>query len=448
MNKKTINIILYGLAAGFLMWHLLPLLSIGKAIAPKEKTNDEIAAHATCYGGDLDIPTFGDPLKDPVITTLNSKQRLLMQAKNLSRIDLDPYPQTTTLPTSNSWQASSYGRNNATFTIENNSVLKTVISDYGDGDAKWQTQKISVKPGEGLQFSGEYQSDTTTMTSATYYKADGSERYITLSQLPISQDWRSHSTDIVVPDDVVAVRFSVILDKVGWLNTQKYAINRYKTPGFKRGIVSFTFDDGWRSIHDQGLELFAKYDIHTTQFVVASYDANRDYMNPKQIRDMQAHGHNIGSHSLEHADLTKLDNGNLQHDIAGSHAILNTKFSGVNNIATPFGRYNEPVINAIKQCYQSHRTTNTGFNVPGYDRYAVRVQNVGVDTTAEEIKKWAEFARDNNLWIVLVYHQVEEGGVYSVDTQNLEKHLRAVKETGVHTATYTDALIETYPQGR
>ncbi len=448
MNKKTTNIILYILAAGFLLWHLLPLFAIGKAVAPDEKTNAELAANTMCFGGDLDVPTYGDPLQDPLITTLNSRNNFIAKSRNLETIQLDPYPTSTNTTSSSSWQADSYGTNMAKFEVKDGSVLAVQMRDFVEGDAKWRTQEIAVQPGESLRFASNYRTNVAVTSNVTYTFRDGSTKYVTLSRLSASGDWRQQATEIIVPNNVVAVRFSVILDDNGWLETKDYSISRYTTPGFSRGIVSFTFDDGWESIYQQGLPLFEKYDVKTTQFVVADYDRNEAYMSPEQIREMQKQGHDIGSHSYSHADHEVLQDQDLAREVAGSRAVLNYKFGGTNNFAAPFGRYNEEVNTAIKQCYQSHRTTDTGFNAPGYNRYTVRVQNVEVDTTPEQIREWAEFARDNNLWLVLVYHQVEDGGVYSVDTKALENHLKAVKETGVHTATYEEALIETYPQGR
>lgn len=448
MNKKIINSLLYLIAAGFLLWHLMPVFAIGKAVTPNEKTNLELAADTICYGGDLDVLTFGDPLKDSLTTNLNTRSSFISSPRNLQSIKLDAIPASETATTDDSWQADSYGNNKATFSTQNASVLTIKMTDFTDGDAKWRTQKIAVQPGQTLRFTSDYRTNTAVTSNVTYILPDGTEKYATLSRLSVTETWKNQSTEVIVPENVVALRFSIILDEDGWLETRNYSVNRYTSSGFSRGIVTFTFDDGWESIYKQGLPLFEKYDIKTTQFVVADYDRNEAYMSPDQIREMQKLGHDVGSHSFSHADHEALRDAELSLEIAGSRTVLNKKFGGVNNFAAPFGRYNEDVNNSVKKCYQSHRTTDSGFNAPGYDRYTVRVQNVEVDTTAEQIREWAEFARDNNLWLVLVYHQVEDGGVYSVDTKALEGHLKAVKDTGVHTATYEEALIETYPQGR
>ncbi|MDQ5944420.1 MAG: hypothetical protein QG658_487 [Patescibacteria group bacterium] len=448
MNKKFSNTLLYILASGFLLWHLLPLFSVGKAVAPSNKTNAEIAMNTMCYGGDLTVPTFGNPLTDPLTVDLNTRPELVATSKSLTSVDLGPYPNSGNTNGEEGWQADSYGNNSSTFDVKDNSILAIEMKNFVDGDAKWRTPQIPVKPGESLRFASEYRSNVASTSNVTFILQDGTEKYVTLSRLSATDSWKQQSTEVIVPKNVVALRFSVILDQNGWLQTKDYTVDRYITPGFSRGIVSFTFDDGWESIYKQGLPLFEQYGIKTTQFVVADYDVNEAYMSPDQIRAMQKLGHDIGSHSFSHADHEVLQDKDLAREVAGSRTVLNQKYGGTNNFAAPFGRYNQDVNDAVKQCYQSHRTTDSGFNTPGYDRYTVRVQNVEVDTKPEQIREWAEFARDNNLWLVLVYHQVEDGGAYSVDTAALESHLKAVKDTGVHTATYEEALIETYPQGR
>jgi peptidoglycan/xylan/chitin deacetylase (PgdA/CDA1 family) len=452
MKKSTLNMVLYILAAGFLFWHLFPVFSVGKAIMPRQKTNAELASDTTCYGSDINVPSFGDPLEEPIIHTLNQRQNFITPARHEQAITLDPFPSEVSKTNEKSWQPNSYGQNNTKFSVlseaKNSSILKVEISDYKDGDGKWQTPILPVETGQSLRLTNEYRASTSTTANVTMIDADGSNQFVTLSHLKSTDSWQAQTVDLVIPDDVVAVRFSIILDTNGWLETRNYRVTSYSTPQFERGIVSFTFDDGWKSIYEQGLPLFEKYNIKTTQFVVADYEGNQAYMSAEQIRKFQDLGHDIGSHSLTHADHRTLNNADLMSEVNGSHTVLNTKFGGVNNYATPFGRYNDSVSEMIKRCYQSHRTTDTGFNAPGYDRFSIRVHNVEVDTKPEEIQYWAEFARDNNLWLVLVYHQVEDGGTYSVDTRALENHLNAVKETGIHTANFEEALLETYPQGR
>jgi len=452
VKSKYRNFLLYLLAAGFLIWHLVPLMSIGSAMTPKPKTNLELAQDTTCYGGDLDIPTFGDPLHDPIITTLNQKNSIINYRTASLPVKLDPYPKSVDSLPEPSWQTAHYGKNVPIFIInQQNSEqasLRVEIVDYLDGDAKWQTQSIPVQSGDMLTFKNEYRSNQNIVTSAALRQVDGSDKYITLKQLTDSEDWSSQTSTMIIPKGTVSIRFATILDKAGWLETRNYSITRMDAPKLKRGIATFTFDDGWKSIYQQGLPLFNKYNIKTTQFVVAGYDTNSAYMSPDEILDMQKQGHDIGSHSYSHADHSKIHDEDLMREVAGSRTVLNAKFGGINNVAAPFGRYNQDVTRTIRECYQSHRTTDTGFNAAGYDRYQIKVQNVEVNTTPEQIQGWAEFARDNNLWLILVYHQVQDGGEYSVDSKQLESHLKAVKDTGIHTATFEEALLETYPQGR
>lgn len=451
MQKRTLNILLYTLAMGFLAWHLLPIFSLGKTITPEKKNNYEIASDTMCYGGDIDVATFGDPLRDPVITTLSQPNKLVGPTQNGEVIRLDEPSTSINYFDEPDWRATAYGNNSVAFNIietQHAKVLRINMNNFVSGDAKWQTKPIDVVAGQTIRVSSDYRTNVATTVNATLTYKNGSKKYITLSRLASTEQWYGQSSELIVPNNVSNVRFAIILNDNGWLESRNYSIEKIDTPNFKRGIASFTFDDGWKSIHEQGLPLFEKYNIDTTQFVVANYDINEAYMSEEQIRDLQKYGHNIGSHSFSHADHKLLHDADLAREVAGSRTVLNSKFGGVNNFATPFGRYNEEVNTVIRQCYQSHRTTDTGYNAPGYDRYQVRVQNVEVNTSVDEIREWANFAKEHNLWLVLVYHQVEDGGAYSVDTKTLESHLKAVKDSGIHIANYNDALIETYPQSR
>lgn len=449
-SRKFYNGVLYLVAAIFLAYHLLPVGSAVAKLKPTEPSRDQLASAALCEKpqSELMVPTFGNPLTEPLMVDLAARKQLVDTVKPQASI----YDQEQVASVAD-WESSRYGNNDGRTSLLNQqsareTVFRVDIERLNDGDTKWLSPAFETSPGQNISATFSYRGNRDIKPTVAFINSDGDTKYVSQRVVTATQAWQTARVDFVVPPQTQKIRFTVNLDDSGWLETKSYAINSLTLPQLQRGIATFTFDDGWKTIHDQGLPLFRKYDIQTTQFVVANYEGSPAYMSQSMIDDFRQAGHDLGSHSFSHANLTTLGADGLRQEVAGSQAVLHKEFGGMNNFAAPFGVYNDAVQAQIRQCYQSHRTTDTGYNAAGYDRYQIKVQNVEVDTKPEEIRAWADFARENKLWLVLVYHQVESGGEYSVDTKVLESHLQAVKSSGIHTATFEQALLETYPQGR
>lgn len=71
----------------------------------------------------------------------------------------------------------------------------------------------------------------------------------------------------------------------------------------KRGMVTFTFDDGLSSVHQNALPIFKKRKFKATAAIIASrvqMADNDDYLTVAQLRDLERCGWEIASHSLTH----------------------------------------------------------------------------------------------------------------------------------------------------
>lgn len=65
--------------------------------------------------------------------------------------------------------------------------------------------------------------------------------------------------------------------------------------------VLITLDDGWRSVYTDAYPILKEYGYPFTLFLYTKYLTGRgDSMTPAMIREMQAHGATIGSHSTSH----------------------------------------------------------------------------------------------------------------------------------------------------
>ena len=139
----------------------------------------------------------------------------------------------------------------------------------------------------------------------------------------------------------------------------------------KKQII-ITFDDGYKDIFINALPILKKYNFKATCFFVTNligqennWDIKKknflrkEIMSANDINHWISSGMNIGSHSHNHLDLTKISEQNLLNELEYSKKILEDKFSNISNIfCYPYGKVNQNVYALTKKIYNKAVTTN------------------------------------------------------------------------------------------
>lgn len=251
---------------------------------------------------------------------------------------------------------------------------------------------------------------------------------------------------------------------------------------FDKARVSLTFDDGWKSIHDNALPALTAHGMKSTQYLNSQpiVDNYADYMTYNDVKDFYTQGHELAWHTQTHADLTTLTDAQVDAELslpanftAGLNAVgVPVTLPNFANFATPYGAYNastwsqtpgtavstqvtaDPmyVINKIMAKFSSHRSTDVGFNTKGsFNANNIVVQNIEKTTTAANVQAWIDQAKASNAWLVLVYHEVyntpdtavpAKDRAYDVTTTELNAQLDAIKTSGISVETVAQALAE------
>ncbi len=120
--------------------------------------------------------------------------------------------------------------------------------------------------------------------------------------------------------------------------------------------IVLTFDDGFESFYTRALPLLSRYDIKVTVFPVAGYLGRtstwdtlppQTHLTKEQVREIAALGHEIGSHTVSHANLTLLGDAELTAELSRSKTILeDIAGKPVSSLSFPFGQWNRRVWNA------------------------------------------------------------------------------------------------------
>lgn len=229
--------------------------------------------------------------------------------------------------------------------------------------------------------------------------------------------------------------------------------------GLRRGLVSVTFDDGFRSTYDHGLPILEKYHIPSTQYVLSGVFTHPLYMTVDDIANLVRSGHEVASHTVDHLDLTTLSPAQVLAEFQQSRATLEalTRPAGqpqVCDFAYPYGANTPSVQDLAAATYSSARSVGPGFNGSGVNSFQIRTQNITTKTTPAQVQQWVDTAVQNKWWLVLVYHAVTPGAVtdaaegrdYGITPANLDAEMSIVRDSGLTPLTMSAALAEVRSQ--
>jgi peptidoglycan/xylan/chitin deacetylase (PgdA/CDA1 family) len=239
------------------------------------------------------------------------------------------------------------------------------------------------------------------------------------------------------------------LAATGYLNLDNFSLNQVQPVDFASPLVTLTFDDGWRSTHDNALPLLKEFNMPSTQYIISGYlGQDKDYMSPADVYDFEKSGSEIASHTVDHPDLTKLSPAELTYELQESQHDLGKCYGTPVDFAEPYGTYNATTTAQVEKYYETARSTDTGYNTAdNFNPYGLLVQNVSAKTTEAEINSWLDIAKQNHVWLIMVYHQVDNSGSeFSRAPQRLKSDLESIKASGIPVKTMHQAYEELAPQ--
>ena len=168
--------------------------------------------------------------------------------------------------------------------------------------------------------------------------------------------------------------------------------------------LALTFDDGFASVFQHGLEPLARHGYRAMVFLVADKigasnewevqegEARQPLMDEAQIKEWLAAGHEIGSHTRTHAFLTRLSPQAAREEISASKHKLEDRFGWpVRHFCYPYGDWNPAVRDlVIAAGYETACTTEFGVNTgatPPFElkRITARYQSLSFKAVMERL---------------------------------------------------------------
>lgn len=207
----------------------------------------------------------------------------------------------------------------------------------------------------------------------------------------------------------------------------------------EKPVVTITFDDGSASIYNLGLPRLAKYKIPATIYLSTAYIGTEDdwYMSWESVKGLNNNGWEIASHGYHHYDLMGLDNDTINSELDQSKLLLATRgYNGV-SFATPYGEYDNRVLDLIKQEFQSNRRAwdeiagNEGFNdLRGYDKYNISAKSVHNNVSVSKVESLIDKAVKQKKWLVLLFHEIvsKNPQTYQYKASNLDSIMSYISQ--------------------
>ena len=235
--------------------------------------------------------------------------------------------------------------------------------------------------------------------------------------------------------------------EVDW-NLQ-YVGTRPKTTN--KGIVTFTFDDGWESQYT-GVKLLAEKGITSTLFTIKEAVESNNYLTLDEIKslvnlygtDIEVHGDPAYTNPIWTEDKLK------EHWSESQKFIRENGLGEGRHMAYPNGMFPENIVELAKDYFDSCRTiipfmpTET---LPVADRYRIRaVSSVGEGVKVNTIKQYIDRMSKDGGWLVLVLHKI--GNAVGDTMYCSEEDLSAIADyaidSGVDIMNYAEVMERFY----
>jgi len=366
---------------------------------------------------------------------------------------------TTTLPVD--WVHGKWGTNTPTYQYVTNDghdgthSVKLTMASYQSGDAEWDFTPQPLTRGADYRFTAWYKTNTIPHVVAHYIKDDGTEDFFGLPDpepgTNAATTWQQYSDVFSVPQDVQAVSLYFFLGNNGWVQTDDYHITPYQYTGFNRGLVSLTFDDGFEENITTALPVLDQYGFKATHCFATQYVEGIPQAE-QEVKQIAADGQEICAHTVTHPWLTQDTTAQVDYELSHSQQYLQ-QLTGqqVKDFASPYGDYNASVNTEIQKYFQSHRTTDEGFNSKdNLNVYRLRVQNMQPTTTLAQVQQWVNKAKADHTWLILIYHVIstDQANMDAFDTYkpDFDAQMAWLAQSGITVERWDQARAEVLSQ--
>lgn len=181
------------------------------------------------------------------------------------------------------WFRGGWGTNTAVFTYpitgaDGGKAAQINITNHTSGDAKWVFVDVPVSSGQIYSFSDSYKSTVPTELVVQYQTPSGF-LYQFIATVGASSVWKTVTANITVPTGATGMTVFHSLSTNGTLSIDNYSLTPGESPTppgdlFSRGLVSFTFDDGWITQYNDAFPILNAAGLKGTFYIISQETLN------------------------------------------------------------------------------------------------------------------------------------------------------------------------------
>jgi hypothetical protein len=214
------------------------------------------------------------------------------------------------------------------------------------------------------------------------------------------------------------------------------------------GVVSFTFDDGYKE-HLGAAKLLAERGWRGTAYVIPATIGHPAYLTLADLAEIRRLGTDVAAH--DDPPFTQIAPNDLEPRLRGiqSYLVEHGHAQGAQHLAYPLGKQEtrrvRPTVNKL---FATARLAGSGpETLPPADPHLLRAMNVMDSTTPEQVGAAAQRARDNHEWLILMFHWLPEKTAKATDYSmaDFKRALDEVAKTGVRVAPISEVWTQIAP---
>jgi peptidoglycan/xylan/chitin deacetylase (PgdA/CDA1 family) len=266
-----------------------------------------------------------------------------------------------------------------------NQGLAYVIAEFNKNQSIEPDREIVI-PLKPVNPGGLYPDGYQTVTILCYHQFSKKK---TNSKISISEEVFDQQMEYLKKNGYNVISLDTFYDFIG-----------YKRRPPKNSVV-ITIDDGWKTMKTIAAPILKKYGFRATLFIytdlIKSKPSNATLC-WDDIKEMIDDGVvEVQSHTVSHADLTKLMDESLESELEESQRIIKEKLGiNVTSLAYPYGAFNNQVIDKLKKYgYKDAFTVIKGSNAFFHNNFALNRSMVFNSEDIEDFTKLLEtYKRD------------------------------------------------------
>jgi VCBS repeat-containing protein len=210
--------------------------------------------------------------------------------------------------------------------------------------------------------------------------------------------------------------------------------------GNKAGAVSLTFDDGYESHYSIGVAALNEFGLKGTFFLIteATSVGWPYFVSWDSWRTAAVMGHEIGSHTKTHPNLTTLSMAGMRDEILGSKTEIDNQISSQDSLvfAYPYGILSNNVKTTTGSAYIAARGVRWGLNSAPFDftnLYAVFPDTA--DAVGKSLESQIDLAETSGQWLVIGFHGLDGTGYGPVTEERFRQFIEYMTTKNVWVGT-------------